>query len=110
MAFCKQCGADLNGANFCPSCGTAANADIAAAQPQNTAPVSTDARQRSLADLDHMIRYFGVKQAQYDEYDAVREEVEIRSNKKHLGWLLAFIGILLSLCFMSAKGGDFFGG
>ena len=110
MAFCKQCGAELNGANFCPSCGTAANADIAAAQPQNTAPVGADARQRSLADLDHMIRYFGVKQAQYDEYDALREEVEIRSNKKHLGWLLAFIGILLSLCFMSANGGDFFGG
>lgn len=115
MAFCKQCGADLNGANFCPSCGTAANADIVAAQPQNVAPVGADSRQRSLADLDHMMRYFGMKQKQYDDYDTVTEEVETRKSKTHLGLLLTFVGILVFFFVIgtefSAKisGGLFFG-
>lgn len=107
MAFCKQCGTDLNGARFCPSCGTAADTEMVAAQSQNVAPIGADVRQRSLADLDHMLRYFGVKQAQYDEYDSVTEEVERRRQKSYLGLILTGVAICILVCIFTS--GDFFG-
>ena len=30
MAFCRNCGAEMSGAKFCPSCGAAAEGDVVA--------------------------------------------------------------------------------
>ncbi len=96
MAFCKQCGADLNGAKFCPSCGTAADGEVAVQQAH--APVGADVRQRSMADMEHMMKYFGAKQAQYDEFDAVCAEVEDRSSRGFGGWIVAaVISVLIGI-------------
>ncbi len=87
MAFCKQCGTDLNDAKFCPNCGASAEGEVAAP----AAPAGADARQRCLADMEHMISYFGAKSAQYDELDLVSEEVEDRSSRGFGGWIVAAV-------------------
>lgn len=89
MAFCKQCGTDLNNAAFCPNCGTAAG-DLAA-QPQAAAPVYADVRQRSMADMENMLKYFGAKQSVYDEYDAVTAQVEDLSSRGMTGWIVGAV-------------------
>ena len=91
MAFCKQCGADLNGANFCPSCGAAADGQVVA---QQTSPVM-DVRQRSINDMENMMQYFGAKQSTYDEFDQVQAEIADRSSRLYGGWIffaIAFAG------------------
>ena len=87
MAFCKQCGADLNGANFCPSCGCAADGQVVA---QQTTPVM-DVRQRSINDMENMLAYFGAKQGTYDEFDKTQAEVEDRSSRTYGGWIIGAI-------------------
>lgn len=101
MAFCKQCGSDLNGAAFCPNCGTAAG-DVAVQQAA-AAPVGADVRQRSMADMEHMMKYFGAKQAQYDEFDTVTEEIETRSARRFGFWIVgAVIAFFIGLYSQSA--------
>ena len=87
MAFCKQCGTDLNGANFCPSCGTAADGQVVAQQSN----VVTDPRQRSMNDLENMLQYFGAKKDTFDEYDKVYAEVEDRAARTYAGWIAGAI-------------------
>ncbi len=98
MAFCSQCGADMGGANFCPSCGTASN-EVAV---QSRMPVGADVRQRSLADMEHMVEYFGVKKPQYDEFDKVSDEIAKRSEKSFAGWIIAAVAMVLIGIFAKA--------
>ena len=94
MAFCKQCGSDLNGANFCPNCGAAADG----APNYTGAPVGADVRQRSMADMQHMVSYFGAKKETYDAYEKVSAEVEERSLRSFGGWIgAAIISVLIGL-------------
>ena len=94
MSFCKQCGSDLNGAKFCPNCGTSAEG----APNYAGVPVGADVRQRSIADMQHMISYFGAKKAQYDEFEKVTEEVMDRSARGFGGWIgAAIISVLIAL-------------
>ena len=90
MAFCKQCGTDLNDAAFCPNCGTPAAGDLAA-QNRGAAPVYADVRQRSMADMENLMTYFGAKQAQYDEFDAVCAQIEDLSSRSIGGWIIAAV-------------------
>lgn len=99
MAFCKQCGADLNGANFCASCGTPAEGNVVVLQ---AAPVMADPRQRTLADMEHMMSYFGAKSAVYDEFDAVAAEVAERTQRSFGGWIAAAVISLLIGLFTQA--------
>lgn len=85
MAFCKQCGTDMQEAKFCPQCG--ASAEGVVAQAYNPAPVGADVRQRSLADFEHMTAYFGAKADVYNEFDAVCEEVESRKGYSSGLWI-----------------------
>lgn len=95
MAFCKQCGADLNGANFCAGCGTPADGNVAV---QQAAPIGADPRQRSLADMEHMMNYFGSKTALYDEFDAVSAEVAERTQRGFGGWIgAAILSVIIGL-------------
>lgn len=87
MAFCKQCGADLNGANFCAGCGTPADGNVAV---QQAAP-AMDPRQASLAEMEKMVNYFGAKADVYRECDAVAAEVKERSERTFLGWIGAAV-------------------
>lgn len=93
MAFCKQCGADLNGANFCAGCGTPA--DGVPMQTYQAAPIGADVRQRSLADFEHMTAYFGAKAPQYKEFDEVSEEVATREAYSCGGWIVGAV-----VCFL----------
>lgn len=91
MAFCKNCGAELNDARFCSSCGASANGDAGV-------PVTADVRQRSIADMQHMISYFGAKKAQYDEFEKVSNEVMDRSTRGYGGWIVtAVISMLIAI-------------
>ena len=104
MAFCKQCGADLNGANFCAGCGTPA--DGVPMQTYQAAPVGADSRQRSLADFEHMTAYFGAKAPQYKEFDEVCEEVAEREGKSIAGWIVG--AVICGLIGVIAKAWFFF--
>lgn len=84
MAFCKQCGADLNGANFCPSCGTSADGNA-------VAPQAVDPRQQTLTEMNRMIVYFGTKEDVYRQYDTVAAEVKERTEKSFAGWIIAAV-------------------
>lgn len=87
MAKCKQCGAELNGAKFCPDCGAPANDSLAAQQGF----VGADVRQRSLSDMEHMLRYFGAKKDVYDNFATVSAEVAERSERSYSGWIVATV-------------------
>lgn len=98
MAFCKQCGAEVGNEQFCGKCGAPVNGEV------SNAPV-LDARQRSLADMENMRRYFGAKKAQYDEYDAVSAEVKERRAYSSIGWIAgivicAVIGLFWPVAFL----------
>lgn len=79
MAFCKQCGADIGDAVFCPSCGV--SQEVATV---NSTPTQ-DPRQQGLMEMDRMIKHFGAKRAVYDEYDAVSAQVAELSDKSIVG-------------------------
>lgn len=82
MAFCRQCGADMGDAIFCPSCGTRTDVETA-----NTtiAQAGQDPRQRSLAEMERMIQHFGAKRSVYDEYDSVSAQVAELNDKSIVG-------------------------
>ena len=61
-----------------------------------------DPRQRSLADMEHMMSYFGAKSALYDECDAVAAEVAERTQRGFGGWIVAAIICLLIGLFTQA--------
>lgn len=90
MKTCKNCGCELNGAKFCPNCGASISGEMPAATYASV-PVGADVRQRSIADMQHMISYFGAKEAQYNEFDKVSEEVQDRSTRGFGGWIVASI-------------------
>ena len=73
MPFCQNCGAQLDpSARFCLYCGSPAGTVQAPQQmPQQQMQQPAQSRQESLAELAKMMGYFGQKQMQYDEYDAV---------------------------------------
>lgn len=97
MAFCKQCGSDLSGAKFCPNCGASADGEMVAASYAGV-PVGADVRQRSIADMQHMISYFSAKQEQYDQFEKVSEEVMDRSTRSFGGWIgAAIISLLIGI-------------
>ena len=98
MAFCKQCGADLNGANFCASCGTPADGVAAV---QQAVPVA-DPRQASLAEMEKMINYFGAKADVYTAFDAASAEVTTLSQRTFAGWIVAAVISLLIGIFSGA--------
>lgn len=100
MAFCKECGTDLAGAKFCPNCG--ASAEGLVSQANVGAPVGADVRQRSMADMEHMLGYFGAKEAQYDEFEKVSAEVADRSSRSFAGWIIAAVISLLIGIFATA--------
>lgn len=89
MAFCKQCGADLNGANFCASCGTPADGNVVAPQ------VAADPRQQTLVEMNRMKVYFGTKTDLYKQYDTVAAEVKERTEKSFAGWIIASVLCLI---------------
>ena len=101
MANCKQCGTDLNGARFCPNCGASASGEMAAPNYASV-PVGADVRQRSIADMQHMISYFGAKKAVYDEFEKVSKEVEERTLRGFGGWIVAAIISILIAVFSEA--------
>jgi hypothetical protein len=65
-------------------------------------PVGADVRQRSIADMQHMISYFGAKKEQYDEFEKVSEEVMDRSTRGFGGWIVAAVISLLIGIFSEA--------
>ena len=111
MAFCKQCGADLNGANFCASCGTPADGNVVVQQ----APPAMDPRQASLIEMDKMLDYFGGKADLYRQYDSVEAEVKERSERTFLGWsgaavLCVIIGLFSKAIFFYIAAAPFVAG
>ena len=93
MAFCKNCGTDLKGASFCSNCGVGTE----------VAMQGGDARQNSLAEIQKLIEYFGMKQGSFDEFDKVYAEVEERSARSYIGLIIFSI-----ICiFIGANGSGF---
>ena len=95
MTKCNQCGMDLNGAKFCPNCGTSVNGEMAL---QYGVPMGSDSRQRSLAEMERMIKYFGAKKQWYDDFDIVSAEVSERSARSYGGWIgAAVISVVIGI-------------
>ena len=94
MAFCKQCGADLNGANFCASCGTPADGNVVV---QQAAP-AMDPRQQTLVEMNRLKAHFGAKADVYNEHDKVAEEVKELTEYSAMGWIItAVISVVIGL-------------
>ena len=87
MAFCKQCGADLNGANFCAGCGTPADGNVIV---QQAAP-AMNARQKTMMEADRMMAYFSPKQDLYDSVIKANEEVTKLESRSAIGWIIAAV-------------------
>ena len=77
MSFCKQCGADLQGANFCPVCGAPANEQAALSRQGGGVvyPSAKSLRQETLQELKQLNDCFGSKADLYLELDDVEERV-----------------------------------
>ena len=101
MANCKKCGVDLNGAKFCPNCGISSVGDFSQ-QGYAEVPMGADARQRSLADMEHMLSYFGEKKQWYDDFETVSKEVEDRSTRSYGTWIVAAVVSVLIGAFTEA--------
>lgn len=109
--FCPNCGQSLaDGARFCANCGSS----LTPAQPAPAADYymmnsmhqyqaqKSATRQSEMNTLDNLISYFGRKEDQYDEYDAVSAAVNVysRGAKKGLivwGAILASFGFIFQL-------------
>ena len=105
MAFCKNCGTDLQGAKFCANCGTAADDQLI---QERRSALSADAsmRQASIDECKKMIQYFDQKTATCKEYDRVTQSVAL--GRSHLHNLLLFFIIPWAAfgVFLLAKSGD----
>ncbi len=99
MGFCRQCGADLQGANFCPNCGAAVNA----VQVQQGGYM--DLRQQSMAEMGKMLNYFTSKSKVYYDLDAVNAQIAELNEKSNGGWVVAAI---ISLAIAIFKKSAFF--
>ena len=78
--FCVQCGTALaEHHKFCPTCGSGVESAGNATVPSTTVYVTQQSnnrmvvRQDEIKIMDDLIRYFSVKQPQYDEYDEASE-------------------------------------
>ena len=83
MSYCYSCGSVL-GVNdkFCNNCGAAAASQLVP-QEYNPVPAQQDyGRKGALVEINRLIEYFGVKQAQYDEYDVCSENLSYLENPR----------------------------
>lgn len=108
MAFCKECGAELQGAKFCANCGTAAD-DLLIQERKSALSADASMRQASIDECKKMIQYFDQKTATCKEYDRVTETVALGRGHLHVVLLMASIvwfvcGVLV--CF-AARDGSF---
>lgn len=100
MAFCKECGADLQGGKFCPNCGASAQ-DLLVQQRESALSASATLRQASMAECNRMIAYFSEKTKTWNDYDRATELVGQGRSYGHILLLLASIiwfalGVLVS--------------
>ena len=95
MAFCKQCGTDLQGAKFCPSCGAAAEGEIVLRQGMSGAyPTTQIIRQQTLEELQQLTDHFGSKAELYTELDEVEKKVEAGKNTPFGKLVMIVIGAI----------------
>lgn len=102
MAFCKECGADLQGAKFCANCGTAAQ-DILAQQRESVLAANATLRQASIEECKRMLQYFGEKTKTWEEYDKVCELVKQGRSYAFillLGASIIWLAIGVWMCFV----------
>ena len=92
MSFCRQCGAELNGAKFCSSCGTYVDEAIAAAPATAVVHTAGDSRQQSLMEMRRLLDYFGAKEDQYKEYDTVSAQIQELHESSSGGFII--LGII----------------
>lgn len=90
MAFCSNCGTNLNGQSVCPGCGTPAGQTIAVAGNTSViqgAPKSD--RSMALAQLDDVITHFCDVEDDYNLFVKDTTELGERKKKATLAWLFA---------------------
>lgn len=95
MAFCKECGADLQGAKFCANCGIAAD-DILIQERKSALSADASLRQASIDECKKMIQYFDQKTAACKEYDRITEKVAL--GRRHIHVLLLIASIIWFAC------------
>ena len=100
MAFCKECGADLQGGKFCPNCGASAQ-DLLVQQRESALSASATLRQASMAECNRMIAYFSEKTKTWNDYDRATELVGQGRSYGHILLLLASI-VCLHWAYLSA--------
>ena len=93
MAFCNECGTNLNGASVCPNCG--ANTTVVVQSGTANVLAGGDVRQNTLAEFQKLLEYFGQKQAAYNEFDELYAEAQERSGKIYGVWTVIGIGAIV---------------
>ena len=88
MAFCKECGAELQGAKFCANCGASAQ-DLLIQQKESALSANANIRQASIAECRKMIQYFSQKTKTWEEYEKVSEDVQRGRSLWHVALILA---------------------
>lgn len=94
MMICKECGMELNGERFCFHCGAPAGNEIVV-QRREISYSGGDIRRQSLADMNSMMNYFGMRSEEYNSADLLEDEITRRSQRGYYGWLTS--GILMGL-------------
>lgn len=87
MAFCRNCGSNVEGLNFCENCGTPVETQPVIYQTQGAA-LNRNNRQQTMAELNSLKDYFGQKKEQYWEKDIQQLEIAKRTEKKYTGLIL----------------------
>ena len=100
MAFCKECGSDLQGAKFCANCGAAAQ-DLLIQQRESALSANANMRQASMAECKKMIQYFSQKTKTWEKYDQVSEDVRLGRSRWHTFILILGIVWLGFGCFLA---------
>ena len=80
MKYCRKCGFQLNDDDaFCPGCGSA-QSQVGVVSQQAVSDIPTvSQRQKTLDELDGLMRYFNIKQNEYDKYDELLKEIHRRN-------------------------------
>lgn len=95
MDYCKQCGTEISGANYCPNCGLPASEELMNQKEYAGILFGRNLRMDSLAELERMRAYFETKKAEYSECEKLARKILKRSAYSPTGSVVGALACLI---------------